>query len=69
MITFALYYDHQQKLKLLKYQVPFDPFLEGFEQNPSNFNSPAVQVKNTLSKSQETQGLVSIKGSYAASLL
>jgi transposase-like protein len=38
MMTFVLYYNHQRKLKSLKYQTPFDIILKEFEQNPSNFN-------------------------------
>ncbi|WP_162147083.1 hypothetical protein [Holospora obtusa] len=38
MMTFVLYYNHQIKLKLLKYQPPFDIIMLEFERNTSNFN-------------------------------
>lgn len=38
MMTFVLYYNHQRKLKSLKYQTPFDIILKEFKLNPSNFN-------------------------------
>lgn len=42
MMTFVLYYNHQRKLKSLKYQTPFDILIQEFEQNPSNFkNNPS----------------------------
>ncbi|ETZ07625.1 hypothetical protein P618_200187 [Holospora obtusa F1] len=37
-MTFVLYYNHQKKLKLLKYQPPFDIIILEFERNTSNFN-------------------------------
>ncbi len=39
MMAFLLYYNHQRKLKALKYQTPFDIILKEFEGNPSAFNS------------------------------
>ena len=39
MMTFVLYYNHQRKLKSLKYQTPFDIILSEFEKNPSLFKS------------------------------
>ncbi|ETZ07421.1 transposase [Holospora obtusa F1] len=38
MMTFVLYYNHQIKLKSLKYQTPFDIIMLEFERNTSNFN-------------------------------
>lgn len=38
MMTFVLYYNHQRKLKSLKYQTPFDIICKQFEFNPLNFN-------------------------------
>ncbi|WP_420805330.1 hypothetical protein [Holospora obtusa] len=39
MMTFVLYYNHQRKLKSLKYQTHFDIIMLEFEHNNSNFNS------------------------------
>jgi len=38
MMTFVLYYNHQRKLKSLKYLSPFDILIKEFALNPSNFN-------------------------------
>ena len=38
MITFVLYYNHQRKLKSLKFQSPFDIIIKEFDLNPANFN-------------------------------
>ncbi|WP_420805312.1 hypothetical protein [Holospora obtusa] len=38
MMTFVLYYNHQIKLKSLKYQPPFDIIMLEFERNTSNLN-------------------------------
>ncbi|ETZ07185.1 hypothetical protein P618_200579 [Holospora obtusa F1] len=38
MMTFVLYYNHQIKLKSLKYQLPFDIITLELERQNSNFN-------------------------------
>ena len=38
MMTFVLYYNHQRKLKSLKYYTPFDIIRNEFDRDPSNFN-------------------------------
>ena len=38
MMTFVLYYNHQRKLKSLKYQTPFDIIISEFERDKSNFH-------------------------------
>ncbi|ETZ07590.1 hypothetical protein P618_200226 [Holospora obtusa F1] len=38
MMTFVLYYNHQIKLKSLKYQPSFDIIILEFERNTSNSN-------------------------------
>ncbi|ETZ07469.1 hypothetical protein P618_200362 [Holospora obtusa F1] len=38
MMIFVLYYNHQRKLKSLKYQTHFDIIMLKFERNSSNFN-------------------------------
>ena len=38
MNAFVLYYNHQRKLKSLKYQTPFSILQKGYEENPSDFN-------------------------------
>lgn len=38
MMSFVLYYNHQRKLKALKYHSPFDTILMEFEKNPSHFH-------------------------------
>ena len=37
MMIFVPYYNHQRKLKSLRYQTSFDILLQEFEQNPPNF--------------------------------
>ncbi len=37
LMAFVLLYNHQRKLKSLKYQTPFDMILKEFERDPSNF--------------------------------
>ncbi|WP_156918999.1 hypothetical protein [Holospora obtusa] len=37
-MTCVLYYNHQRKLKSLKYQLPFDIIMLELERNNSNFN-------------------------------
>ena len=37
MMSFVLYYNHQRKLKSLKYQTPFDIVCNAFEIEPVNF--------------------------------
>ena len=37
MMTFVLYYNHQRKLKSLKYQTPFDRIISEFGRDSSNF--------------------------------
>ena len=37
MMAFLLYYNHQRKLKALKYQSPYDILLKEFGQNPNSF--------------------------------
>lgn len=37
MMTFVLYYNHQRKLKSLKYNTPFDILCKEFDRHPSNF--------------------------------
>lgn len=39
MMTFVLYYNHQRKLKSLKYQTSFDIILKEFDRDPSNFHT------------------------------
>jgi transposase InsO family protein len=39
MITFIMYYNHQRKLKALKYQTPYDILIKEFERDPSQFKS------------------------------
>ena len=39
MMAFILYYNHQRKLKSLKYQTPFDIISKEFDKDPSNFNN------------------------------
>jgi len=36
-MSFVLYYNHQRKLKSLKYQTPFDIVCNAFEIEPVNF--------------------------------
>ncbi|WP_420805328.1 hypothetical protein [Holospora obtusa] len=38
MMAFVLYYNHQRKLKSLKYQPHFDIIMLEFERKKSNFN-------------------------------
>ena len=44
MMTFVLYYNHQRKLKSLKYQAPFDIILKEFDRDPSNFYSNPIHM-------------------------
>jgi transposase-like protein len=37
MMTFVLYYNHQRKLKSLKYQTPYDIIIQEFDKNPLLF--------------------------------
>ena len=50
MMIFVLYYNHQRKLKSLKYQTPFDIILKEFEQNPSNFKHNPIHMSTKLNK-------------------
>ncbi|ETZ07238.1 hypothetical protein P618_200572 [Holospora obtusa F1] len=57
MMTFVLYYNHQRKLKSLKYQPLFDIIMLEFERNTSNFNHKL----NHMLLGLNTQSLEKIK--------
>ena len=37
MHSFLMFYNHQRKLKSLKYQTPYDIIEKNFDKNPSDF--------------------------------
>lgn len=50
MMTFVLYYNHQRKLKSLKYQTPFDMIISEFDRDPSLFNSNPTHMLMGLNR-------------------
>lgn len=50
MMTFVLYYNHQRKLKSLKYKPPFDIMLQEFERDNSLFNKNPNHMLMGLNK-------------------
>ena len=50
MMSFVLYYNHQRKLKSLKYQTPFDIVCNAFEIEPVNFKQNPNHMLLELNK-------------------